>query len=178
MNPHAPHLAMLPRYPPADPLVLPPCFSGNALAVDGDAPQGLAVQDDHAPQGLAVQDDDDDTQPCLTVQDDSEDWEQFDDVYNISPLPLTGVAGVLQPSDSSQAYVFCANLYVMIKVVPGTMGDTTERDSKIIVNDWPSLWRTRFAGKIDSVLPSPDNDRLMYFFAIENYALIYADPGL
>ena len=150
VNPHPPLLGMLPMFPHANPLVLSPCF--------GETPQGLTVQDDDDfPHG---------------------DGEEAPDAYDSIPLLLTSVAGVLQPSDPSQAYIFCGNRYVTIKVIPGTMGDTTTRGSNVIVNDWLSLLRTMFAGKIDAVLPIPNNREQMYFFAGENYALINVDTGL
>jgi len=106
------------------------------------------------------------------------DGEEFEDEdYNITPIPLTSVAGVLQPSNLSSAYVFCGGRYVTIKVIPGTMGDRTARGSKIIVDDWPSLLRTMFAGRIDAVLPLPNGSNQLYFFAGENYALINAGNG-
>jgi len=111
-----------------------------------------------------------------TVQDnDDDDWEAFDDVYNITPLRLISVAGVLHPSDESRAYVFCGNRYVTIEVSPGT-GDTTAWGSKPFADDWPTLWST-FGGSIDAVLPTPSKSKHMYFFSFENYALIDADPG-
>lgn len=145
---------MPPILPPSDPLVLSAYFD--------DAPQ------DYDELGQCWSDDD------LMHGDGQE----FDDAeYNIAPLRLTSVASVLQPSDPSRAYIFCGNRYVMTKVLPGAMGDRTTRGSNIIVDDWPSLWRTKFSGKIDAVLPSPANNKHMYFFSFENYALINADPG-
>ena len=150
---------MFPAPPTANPLVLFPCFK--------DAPQGYDY--DEPEQRWPVQEDDDDL-----MHGDGEEWEDPD--YPIAPVPLTGVAGVLHPSDSSRAFVFCAGGYVTIKVIPGTMGDTTARGSKVIVHDWPSLGKTSFAGWIDAVLPIP-NSNYMYFFSSENYALIHAEPG-
>ena len=115
-----------------------------------------------------------------SVQDNDElmrgDGEEgYDSECTTGPFPLNSVAGVLHPSDSSRAYVFCGDKYVTIKVIPGTMGDTTARfSSRVIVFDWPSL--SMFAGWIDAVLPIP-NTKQMYFFAGDSYALINADPG-
>jgi len=131
--------------------------------------------------GSSVEDDDPPPPPLqdLTLEDDDdEDWEAYyDDAYDVTPVPLIRVAGVLQPSDASCAYVFCGNRYVTIKVSPGTMGDTTARGSKSIADDWPSLWRT-FGGRIDAVLPIPNESSKMYFFSLENYVLINTNPGL
>jgi hypothetical protein len=149
---------MLPTLLPGDPLELYTCFD-DTLPDHGKHKQHRFVQDDDS--GL--------------MRGDGEEVDDPD--YNITPVPLTSVASVLHPSDLSRAYVFCANRYVMIKVIPGTMGDTTERGSKAIIDDWPSLLRTKFLGRVDAVLPTPNNNRLMYFFSAENYALIYADPG-
>lgn len=105
-------------------------------------------------------------------------WEEVeDDVYNATPLRLTSIASVLQPSDLTRAYVFCGNRYVTIKVLPGAMGDTTAEGSNIIADNWPSLWRTSFAGNIDAALPSPGNNKHICFFAFETYVVINADPG-
>lgn len=134
---HAPRpalLSMLPSYPHAHSLVLSPC--------SGDTPQGLTVDDDDDfPHG---------------------DGEEAASAYDSIPLILTSVAGVLQPSDPSQAYVFCGNRYVTIKVIPGTMDDITARGSKVIVDDWPSLLSTQFAGEIDAALPFPNNGKQLY----------------
>jgi hypothetical protein len=101
-----------------------------------------------------------------------------DPEYSTTPWPHIRTAGVLHPSDSSQAYVFCGDEYVTMKVTPGTTGDTTARGSKrFIFNDWPSLFRTEFALLIDAVLPTPNNSKHMYFFSRESYALINADLG-
>lgn len=155
MTPHAPSVAMLPRKPPAN----------HVLGFD-DPPEGPTVQDDDSPP---LQD--------LTPEDDDEDWEAYhDDDYDITPVPLTSTAGVLLPSDSSQAHVFCGNRYVTIKVSPGTMGDTPARGSKPIADDWPSLWNT-FGGMIDAVLPIPNEGSKMYFFSLESYVLIDTNPG-
>ena len=140
--------------PPTDPRVLLPYFN--------DTPQG----NDELRKRQSLQDD-----------DDLGDWEEYaDSEYDVTPALFTRVAGVLHPSDSSQAYVFCGHKYVMIKVVPGTMSDATARGSKFIALDWPSLIGIAFAGWIDAVLPIP-NTKHMYFFSGENYALINADPG-
>ena len=100
-----------------------------------------------------------------------------DPEYDVTPAPLNSVAGVLHPSDSSRAFVFCGDEYVTIKVIPGTTGDTTVRGSKFTVDDWPSLMKIAFAGWIDAVLPIPNDTKQMYFFSGEDYALINADPG-
>ena len=115
-----------------------------------------------------------------SVQDNNElmrgDGEEgYDSDCTTAPVPFNSVAGVLHPSDSSRAYVFCGDKYVTIKMIPGTMGDTTARFSRVIVFDWPSL--SMFAGWIDAVLPIPNNTKQMYFFAGDSYALINADPG-
>ena len=150
VNPYPPLLRMLPMFPHANPLMLSPCFS--------DTPQGLTVpDDDDFPHG---------------------DGKEVVNAYDIIPLRLTSIAGVLQPSDPSQAYVFCRNWYVTIKVIPGTMDDTTVQGSDVIVNNWPLLLRTIFARQIDTVLPIPNNWKQMYFFAGKNYALINANSGL
>ena len=99
--------------------------------------------------------------------------EVLDSEYDVTPVLRNSVAGVLHPSDSSRAYVFCGHEYVTTKV----MGDTIVRGPKFIVDDWPSLSRIMFAGWIDAVLPIPNNTKQMYFFSSEDYALINADPG-
>jgi len=149
----------LPAVPPTDSLVLSPFFD--------DAPQGH------------------DELERRSVQDNYElmrhdvDWEEVvDSDYSTTSPPLISIAGVLHPSDSSQAYVFCGCMYATIKVIPGTMGDTTTPGgSRFIAFDWPSLARTMFMGWIDTVLPIPNNTKQMYFFSKEDYALINADPG-
>ena len=155
---HIPPIYMLPVPPPGDPLELNACFD-DTLPDHGNHRQHWFVQDDDE----------------SLMRGDGEEVDDPD--YNVTPVPLTRVASVLHPSDLSRAYVFCGNQYVTIKVIPGTMGDTTEPGSKFIIDDWPSLLRTKFLGRVDAVLPSPNNNRLMYFFSAENYALIYADPG-
>ena len=142
---------MLLALPPGDPLELYACSDDT-----------LPDHDKHK-QRCFVQDDDD----TDLMRGDGEEVD--DPFYNITPVPITSVAshGVLHPSDLSRAYVFCGNRYVTIKVIPGTMGDTTERGSKAIIDDWPSLLRTKFLGRVDAVLPSPNNNRLMYFFSGE-----------
>jgi len=149
----------LPALPPTDSLVLSPFFD--------DAPQGHDEL-----ERRSVQDNDE------LMRHDG-DWEEVvDSDYSTATAPLlTSIAGVLHPSDSSQAYVFCGCKYASIKVIPGTMGDTTARGSKFIAFDWPSLARTKFTGWIDTVLPIPNHTKQMYFFSHEDYALINADPG-
>jgi len=95
-----------------------------------------------------------------------------DPEYDVTPVLRNSVAGVLHPSDSSRAYVFCGHEYVTTEV----MGDTIVRP-RFIVDDWLSLSRIMFAGWIDAVLPIPNNTKQMYFFSGEDYALINADPG-
>lgn len=146
----------LPTLPPTDFLVLSPFFD--------DAPQ---VYDELEQQ--PVQDNDE-------LMRHDEVWEEVQVDGPEDAVTPVRVAGVLHPSDSSQAYVFCTHKYVTIKVIPGTM-DTTAGGSKVTVYDWPSLMRTAFAGWIDAVLPIPNNTKQMYFFSGEDYALINADPG-
>jgi len=95
-----------------------------------------------------------------------------DPEYDVTPVLRNSVAGVLHPSDSSWAYVFCGHEYVTTEV----MGNTIVRGPKFIVDDWPSLSKIMFAGWIDAVLPIPNNTKQMYFFSGEDYALINADP--
>ena len=101
-----------------------------------------------------------------------------DPEYSTTPWPQIRTAGVLHPSDSNQAYVFCGDEYVKMKVTPRTAGDITARGPKgLIFKDWPSLFRTEFAMLIDAVLPIPNNSKHMYFFSGESYALINAELG-
>jgi len=151
---HTPLHNMLPHpaLPPADPLVLSPFFDEGY-----DEIEQQSVQDNNE----------------LMCGDGEEG---YDSDYTTTPFPLNSIAGVLHPSDSSQAYVFCGDKYVMIKVIPGTVGNTTARGSRVIVFDWPSL--SMFAGWIDAVLPILNNTKQMFFFSGDSYALINADPGL
>ena len=154
------HHDMLEPIPPTNPHTLSPRFNSQDY--------------DKLRQRWSLQDDAD--------LDDGEEIEVSEDEYDsdITPVRLPSVAGVLHPSDSSRAYVFCDIRYMTIKMIPGIMGDTsgTARSSRVIVFDWPSLVTTSFAGWIDAVLPIPNNsNKLMYFFSDEDYALINADPG-
>ncbi|KAJ6505557.1 hypothetical protein C8R45DRAFT_1182196 [Mycena sanguinolenta] len=100
-----------------------------------------------------------------------------DPLFDTTPVPLSSVASVRDPTDSNRAYFFCGNRYTVINVNPGTTGDTIAWGPKDLVNNWPSLWKAGFSGGVDAVLPNPKNAKEMYFFSGGNYALINIAPG-
>lgn len=101
-----------------------------------------------------------------------------DPLYNITPVPLSAVACVRDPTNSNRAYFFCANRYSVININPGTTYDTIAWGPKSIADSWPSLWQAGFSGGVDAVLPNPRNNKEMYFFCKTRYALINIALGV
>lgn len=99
-----------------------------------------------------------------------------DDNLEGTPAPRASRACMLHPSDGGRAYFFYSNRYIVIDVNPGTTGDTIAWGPQALVGNWPSLLSAGF-GNIDAVLPSPNNSQEMYFFCLEEYALIDTMPG-
>ncbi|KAJ7682093.1 hypothetical protein DFH06DRAFT_1160205 [Mycena polygramma] len=113
-----------------------------------------------------------------------------DPLFDTTPVPLSSVASVWDPTNSNRAYFFCGNRYTVINVNPGTTGDTIAWGPKDLVDNWPSLWKAGFSGGVDAVLPKVEDIRdddvdghyeilsnEMYFFSGGNYALINIAPG-
>lgn len=162
--PHTPPLAMLPaprRPPPGVPVVpYPP-------PEQRDPPPNLPGHDELRRRREAGEAD-------LMYGD----GETLDDaMFDVSPVPRSSVACVLTPTDKGRAYFFCGPRYAAIDIHPGTTDDSIAWGPKSLVFEWPSLGKAGFTGGVDAVLPNPRNSDEMYFFCMEQYALIKVKPG-
>ena len=125
---HTPHLHMLPLTPTTNNFVfnmhpsMPPAEPVAISMIPIVDPLVLFASPFPPDSCPSIHDDDGDD---LMFGDDGEEFD--DDIYNVTPLPLTCIVGVIQPLDTSHAYIFCGNRYVGIQVIPGT-GTTHLKD--------------------------------------------------
>ncbi|KAK0455355.1 Hemopexin-like domain-containing protein [Desarmillaria tabescens] len=167
LNPrgHIPPLEALP--PPIRGIPVPVIFFTEH---DGAAdPDGGAGQDELRRRRAAGSGDD-----LMRVAGDAD----VDDTLSIKPIPRLSSAAVLHPLLPGQAYFFCGNHYVIIKVAPGTTDDTIVSGPHLLVGQWPSFVKAGF-GNIDAVLPDPRPEfkQMMYFFCMDKYVRINIMPG-
>ncbi|GBE86747.1 hypothetical protein SCP_0906280 [Sparassis crispa] len=73
-----------------------------------------------------------------------------------------------------EVYVFAETKYVLMHFDPP---GSIINGPKLVVTEWPSLRKAKFAGRVDAILPNPDNDREAYFFSGDSYALVNVQPG-
>ncbi|KAI0676608.1 hypothetical protein C8Q78DRAFT_1065378 [Trametes maxima] len=163
--PNTPPLAMLPaprRPPPGVPVVPYPPPDQH------EPPADLPGHDELRRRRQAGEDED-----LMHGEGEALD----DPMFDVTAVPRNSVSCVLHPSDKGRAYFFCGNRYAAINIAPGSNDDTIAWGPKSLVDNWPSLGQAKFTGGVDAVLPNPRNGQEMYFFCMEQYALINIRPG-